>query len=85
MPCPVAITWTFVMSPTISNTGYEDRGDRVSAYREGHHTWPHLAPQANFDFFCPPSGVGQGLGDVLGFQVGILAENLVARPSCGRR
>jgi hypothetical protein len=31
----------------------------------------------------PPGGVGQGLGDVLGFQVGILAENLVPRPSCG--
>jgi hypothetical protein len=37
MPCPVAITWTFVMSPTISNTGYEIRCDGVSAYREGHH------------------------------------------------
>jgi hypothetical protein len=39
--------------------------------------------QWNFDFFCPPGGVGQGLGDVLGFQVGILSENLVARSARG--
>ena len=36
----------------------------------------------NFDFLSPPGGVGQGLGDVLGFQVRIRAENLIARPSC---
>jgi len=33
----------------------------------------------NFDFFHPPGGVGEGLGDVLGLKVGVLAENLVPR------
>jgi hypothetical protein len=36
-----------------------------------------------FDFLCSPGGVGQGFGNVLGFQVGILAENLVACAACG--
>ena len=32
----------------------------------------------SFDVVGPPGGIGQRLGDVLGFQGGILAENLVA-------
>jgi len=39
--------------------------------------------QWNFDFFCPPGGVGQGLGDVLRFQVRIVAENFVSRTTGG--
>ena len=39
--------------------------------------------QRNFNFLCPPHGVRQGLGDVFGFQIGILAKNLVPGPSCG--
>jgi hypothetical protein len=42
-----------------------------------------MAPKANFDFLCSPRGVGQSLGDVVGFQVKILSENLVSRPSRG--
>jgi hypothetical protein len=41
-----------------------------------------MAPQANFDFLRSPRG-GQGLGDVLGFEVGILAKNFVARAASG--
>jgi hypothetical protein len=33
--------------------------------------------QWNFDFLGAPGRVGQGLGDVFAFQVGVLAENLV--------
>jgi len=39
--------------------------------------------QRNFDCLCTPSGVGQGLGNVLGFKVRILAENLIARSASG--
>jgi hypothetical protein len=37
------------------------------------------AGAAELRLLCPPGGVGQGLSDVLGFQVGILAKNLVPR------
>ncbi len=37
--------------------------------------------ERNFDFLGPPSGVGECFGYVLGFQVGVLAEDLVARSS----
>jgi hypothetical protein len=37
----------------------------------------------DFDFLCPPGGVGQGLADVLGLEVGILAEDLVSRSPGG--
>jgi hypothetical protein len=42
-----------------------------------------MAPQVNLDFLRSPRGVGQGLSDVVGFQVGVLAENLVPRTFCG--
>src|SRR4051812_38404764 len=38
--------------------------------------------QRNFDFLYPPGGVGQGLSDVFGLQVRILAKNLLARSPC---
>ena len=41
------------------------------------------AVQGDFDFLGAPRGVGQGLRDVLGFEVGILAENLFPRPTSG--
>ena len=36
-----------------------------------------MARQANFDLLRSPRGVRQGLADVFGFEVGIVAENLV--------
>jgi hypothetical protein len=36
MPCPVAITWTFVMSPTISNTGYDFQTQALGRARLPH-------------------------------------------------
>ena len=34
------------------------------------------AVQGDFGFLRAPRGIGQGLGDVLGFKVGILPKNL---------
>jgi hypothetical protein len=48
--------------------------------------WPYVAAsravQEDIDFLGPPSGVGQRVGDFLGF-LRVLAKNLVAGPSCG--
>jgi hypothetical protein len=42
-----------------------------------------VAVRRNVDLLRLPRGVRQGLDDVLGFQVGVLAENFISRPSCG--
>jgi hypothetical protein len=88
---PVAITWTFVISPTISNMGHRSlrwprlcrTGPTKSAdshaigSARSHHT---SGAQHNFDFPRTTSRVG--LGDVISsFEVGILAENFFARSS----
>src|SRR5512144_1203619 len=78
IPRPEAITWTFVMSPTISNTGHRLRRARPTSRARP----SQMALEANFDFLRSPRGVRQGLADVLGFQVGILAKNFVARAAC---
>src|SRR5262245_28564948 len=39
--------------------------------------------QRNFAFLSSPGGVGQSLGDVLGFEIGILAQDLVPDSSRG--
>jgi hypothetical protein len=57
------------------------RGRRISAVALS----LQMAVQANFDFRRSPRGVGHGLGSVRAFQVGILAENLIARGSCGNQ
>jgi hypothetical protein len=42
-----------------------------------------MAAQVNFNILRSPHGIGQGLGDVLRLQVGIIAENLVPSASRG--
>jgi hypothetical protein len=39
--------------------------------------------QTNFDVLRPPRSTGQGLGDVVGLQVRVPAENLVTRAASG--
>src|SRR5262249_25489447 len=52
------------------------------AWREAYPRAASRLAQWNFDFLGAPGGIGEGFSDVLGFEVGILSENLVARTSC---
>jgi hypothetical protein len=80
MPCPVEMTLDVRDVP--NDLKHWKRKPRRPRQRVPGRS-SHLAAQVNFDFLGPPGGVGESLGDVLGFQVGVLAENLVARTPCG--
>ena len=71
-------------SSTIRSSGTRDASSARPSLATG--SCPREASrlaQRNFDFLCSPSSVGQGLGDVLGLKVRVLAENLVSRASGG--